>query len=198
VGYSGSNNIKIHVPGAAEIWIAQADLGGGSGGTEAGKPRPVGYSRNGVTITYEDFWIDVPGDEHGGDDGPPIDVQHLGRIARVRIELTKFDTTAVAAIKARVANTLFGRPVPIAASGSDPPAARPPGTLMFTNSYTMKLTIRAVRGDAEVHHFPRAFLRAAIDLNVATKFQSPILEFECHKDSDGVLENTVTTDLFAL
>lgn len=198
MGYSGSISNRVHVPGAAEIWIAQASLGGGSAGTSLGEPRVVGYSRNGVTITYEDFWIDVPGDEHGGDDGPPIDIQHLGRIARVRIELTKFDETSVSAIKARVDNTLFGRPAPIAASGSDPPAARPPGTLMFTNAYTMRLTIRAVRGDAAVHNFPRAFPRAAIDLNVATKYQSPILEFECHKDSTGVLENTVVTGLYAI
>ena len=44
----------------------------------------LGYTRNGADTTKEAYWLDVPGDENGGDDGPPIDVQYLGEIARVR------------------------------------------------------------------------------------------------------------------
>ena len=49
-----------------------------------GAQASLGYTRNGVDITFEGFFLDVMGDETGGDDGPPIDRQYLGEIARIR------------------------------------------------------------------------------------------------------------------
>ena len=64
----------VHVAGLALIKISF----GGSGYLE------LGYTRNGADITHEGFFLDVPGDENGGDEGPPIEIQFLGEIARVR------------------------------------------------------------------------------------------------------------------
>jgi hypothetical protein len=50
----------------------------------AGVLETVGYTRNGADLTTEGFWIDVPGDENGGDSGPPIEIQYVGEMARVR------------------------------------------------------------------------------------------------------------------
>ena len=44
----------------------------------------LGYTQNGVQIEEELYTGDVKGDENGGEEGPPIDVQYFGEVHRVR------------------------------------------------------------------------------------------------------------------
>lgn len=131
----------------------------------------LGYTANGAEITKEASFLNVPGDQNGGDDGPPIDVQILGEIARVRVELTKYDDTIASVLESRVAN----------GTGGVPPT---PGTLMFTDTKTRSLVLQ---GTTRTLTFPRAFPRGNVEVNKGTKFSRKIFEFECHENADGVL-----------
>lgn len=134
----------------------------------------LGYTRNGAEIVAEGYWINVPGDENGGDDGPPIDVQFVGETARIRLELTKWDVTVAAEVESRFKD----------GTGGTPGTA---GTLMFSGSKAMRLVIVPTTGG---RNFPRAFPRFAIELNKGTRFSTFVVEFEAHKDAAGVLWNT--------
>lgn len=138
----------------------------------------IGYTRNGVDVTKEAFWIDVPGDENGGDDGPPVDIQYLGEIARVRLELTKWDEAMADKIRARLKGETAGT-IPT------------PGTLMAAGSKTYTLTIDCV-DTTLVRHFYHAIPRMPIEMNRGTKFSTLVCEFECHKDGTTGLLYTDT------
>jgi len=137
----------------------------------------LGYTRQGAEIRDQAFWIDVPGDQYGGDQGPPIDVQYLGEIARIRLELTKWDETVATNLRARLAGDTEGQP------GT-------PGTLMFGGSKCSRLLINPTTGP---WNFPRAFLRDVWEMNKGTKYSTLVLEYEAHKDANGVLYNAVST-----
>ena len=61
----------------------------------------LGYTIEGVDINTEAFHLNVHGDQHGGDAGPPIDVQYLGQIAHVRCEFSKWDAPVAFELQAR-------------------------------------------------------------------------------------------------
>ncbi len=137
----------------------------------------LGYTRNGADESEDSFMTDVPGDENGGDEGPPIEIQMMGMIARVRLELTKWDTTVAAAIRARLKSATDGTPPT-------------PGTMIFSGAKDFRLLIHSV---SLPHNFPRAIPRSAIEMNNGTKYATLVIEFECHKDANGVLRNATTT-----
>lgn len=126
----------------------------------------LGYTRNGADSTNEAFWLDVPGDQNGGDDGPPIDIQYLGEIVRVRLELTKWNETVADKIRARVKGATAGAPAEV-------------GTLMGRDSKSVRLTIDAPNLP---RNYPRAIPRMPIEMNRGTKFSTLVCEFECHRD----------------
>ncbi len=142
----------------------------------------LGYTRNGVEISFTGFFLDVPGDENGGDDGPPVDVQYMGETATIRMELTKYNATVAGKVSARVNGGVEG--VPVAA-----------GTLMFgdrndlANNVAWRLLIQ-VSGGVGNMNFLRAFPRNVIELNKGTRFSTLVVEFEAHKNLAGVLWNT--------
>lgn len=178
--------IAVEVVGPALVCVAQSgvNLPGTPVNTDgAGNLVHLGYTRNGVTLSYEDYFLDVPGDQHGGDDGPPIEVQWLGSIARIRCEFTKWDEDVFEAIAARVSTETFGDPGNFVV-----------GHLMFSNESTTRVLVLPqplVAG--KVRNFPRCFIRAAIEINHASKYSSPIVEFEAHKDASGILHNKITS-----
>lgn len=137
----------------------------------------VGLTRNGADITHEAYWLDVPGDQNGGDNGPPIDIQFLGEIGRVRLEFTKWDKVVANQIRARARSATAGQPTVA-------------GTLMFGDLKYLRLLINAVNDPI---NFPVAIPRAPIEINRGVKYSVLVCEFECHKGSDGVLYNALTT-----
>ncbi len=161
--------VAILVAGLADIQVFTA-------GATAER---LGYTRNGAETTKEGFFLDVPGDQLGGDDGPPIDVQYFGEIVRVRCELTKFDNAVADELKSRTLNGTAGAPV----------AA---GSLMFgAADKAIRLCIKSA-GDPI--NFLRAFPRFPIEQNRGTKFSTLKIEFECHANAAGVVYNAVTTN----
>lgn len=124
----------------------------------------LGRTRNGADNTFEGFFLDVPGDDHGGDDGHPIDIQYLGEIARVRLELTKWDTTVADKVRPRFKGKPVGR-----VSGH--------GQLLIQDQFYYRLLLDC---DQAPINFPCAFPRMPVELNKGTKFSILVVEFECH------------------
>jgi len=162
----------VHVAGVALIKIS-------SGG---GAYQDLGYTRNGADITYEGFFLDVPGDQYGGDEGPPIEVQFLGEIARVRLELTKFDMTVADLVHARAAG-----------NGAGDANIAGPGTLLLANAVATRSMDLLIHTALFPVHFPVAIARQPIEINKATKFSTFVCEFECHREqTTGVLWDRLT------
>jgi hypothetical protein len=159
---------QVHIAGAALIKV-----GTGS----AGALEELGYTRNGANIRPEGYFLNVPGDQNGGDDGPPIEVIYMGETARVRIELTKFDSAIADKIACRVRGGTAGTPA----------AA---GTAMFAGDYTVRVLVSTTNAPI---NFLRCIPREPVEINKGTKFSTLVFEFEAHKNAAGVLYNAVTT-----
>lgn len=55
----------------------------------------LGYSLNGCRIEIRNRFFDVMADTGGGDEGVPVDVQTMGRLAIVRSRLVVFDSAVL-------------------------------------------------------------------------------------------------------
>lgn len=162
--YDGPALIRVAIPGV--------DLG-----NSAGNLANFGYTEDGAEPVLNGFWRNVPGDQNGGPEGPPIDIQFLGETATIRLVMTKFAVSVATALAARVAAATAGTPAAT-------------GTLMFEESKAFRLLISPTNRPL---NFPRVVLRGSIEINKGTKFQRWIGEFEAHKDANGVLYNATTT-----
>lgn len=131
----------------------------------------LGYTRDGAEIRFEGHFVDVPGDEKGGENGPPIDVQYMGERAVIRLELTKYDPAVAEKVMAR----LYGE------TPGTPGAA---GTLMFSGDKCFRVLINT---PARPLNFLRCFAREAIEVNKGTRFSRFIVVFEAHAADSGVL-----------
>lgn len=176
---------EIRVPGWCKVSVQQ------SSGTLATLTE-LGRTRNGVTVSFEHFWLDVPGDEFGGDDGPPIDAQFLGSVARIRCEFTKYDIDVLYAALGLLRGSDFGE---MGVQGS---SEKYPGKLIFSPvNYTRVLLQPQIE---QTRNFPRCFIRAPHEQNLATKYASPIVEFEAHVHDFGsgvlAVHNTSTSATF--
>ncbi len=153
----------------APVIVNVAGLVTVSVGMGAAAAQTLGFTQNGITYTEEGFYTDVPGDENGGDEGPPVDVQFMGEIHRIRAELTKYDPSVAAKIAGKVAGAVNG--VPAAA-----------GTLFFAGVLYMRVVVVGANG--HVRNYPFAIPRMPIELNVGTRFSRLVIEFEAHKVPD--------------
>ncbi len=166
--------VAVQVAGLATIAV-------GAEGAAFADLSILGYTRDGAEIVTEGHYVDIPGDENGGDEGPPIDVQYLGETAKARLELTKWNSTVADTIASRLHGATAGTP------GTA-------GSLMFAGSYVKRVLIyKAGTPNVAMFNFPRAFCRAPIEINKGTKFSTLILELEAYKDANGVLYNTSVT-----
>ncbi len=162
----------IQVPGACQILV---DTGSSHALEE------LGYSENGVFISEEMFMSDVPGDQNGGEEGPPIDVQYFGEIHRVRMELSKWDS----AVAAKVLPVLYGGTEGVAGT---------PGTLIAAGTLYYRLLLKTT-------NLPRNYLRAFLrgqpkEINTGTKYSRLVLNWECHANGiggGGTIYNTTTS-----
>ncbi|WP_321377117.1 hypothetical protein [Trichococcus shcherbakoviae] len=137
----------------------------------------LGYTRSGVDVRLEPHFLDVPGDEGGGEEGVPIEIEFLGETARIRLELTKYDDTVANKVHARVVGGTAGTPA----------AA---GTLIFAGAKDMRVCLV---GTNEPMNFPRCVPREPTELNKGSKFSTLVFEFVAYKDANGVLYNAVIT-----
>src|SRR6185436_21084756 len=107
----------VQVPGPCEV---QLDTG------TSHALESLGWSINGVEIQEDVKHLDVPGDQNGGDEGIPIDVQYLGEMHIVRMEMSKWDS---AVADKGLAKTYGGTAGTMST----------PGTLMSTVPYRLLL-----------------------------------------------------------
>ena len=161
----------IQVHGACECQISTNAQGGGALTT-------LGFTRNFAEIRKEARFLDVPGDENGGDDGIPIDIQYLGEIAIIRLELTKYDTTAANHVRARLDGVTTGVNATI-------------GALVLSATNTMRLLLKS---PTLPFNFPLVVPNGAIEIGIGTKYSTLICEFTAYPNAtSGLLYNAVAT-----
>ena len=138
----------------------------------------LGYSADMADATDQSFWHDVPGDLHGGPQGPPIDSQYLGQITRIRLELSKFDASVANKVRARLNAATAGT---IADANI--------GDLALQDSKTIRLLLSSA-GDPI--NFPLCMVKDAVEMARGTKYSTFVCEFEAHRNqTTGVLFNAV-------
>lgn len=147
-----------------------------TGTGSAGALEDLGYTRNQVEVEEETFYYNVPGDQNGGDDGPPIEIQFLGQIHRVRLDLSKYDAAVVEKLRSGVRGTTGGTIGTV-------------GTLMAASSSGFRVLISPTSR-------PRNYLfgipRIPIFEGKGTKWSPFSITFECHAVS-GTMFNTTTS-----
>ena len=170
--------IEVQVSGACAVYVAYANLA-------SAVPQLLGYTRNGLQPAEQGYYLNVPGDQNGGEEGPPIEIQWLGLTANIRLELTKYDMTVAHYIRRQLDNVTQGAP---AAAGS----------LMFSAALGCRLTLVPLAGGSGIgipQNFPRCITRQAIEVGRGSKFSTLVCEFEAHKDSSGICWNSSTTGI---
>lgn len=135
----------------------------------------LGYSINGIEISDEPFYSDVPSDENGGDEGPPIDVQYFGSVATIRMELSRWDS----AVAAKVFPFLYG-----GTAGTQ----GTPGALMSNNSFRL-----VIEPTSDPRNYPIAFPSEPIELNKGTKYSRLAITWKAYGFTNSLLWNTTTT-----
>jgi len=166
----------IHVPGAVQIQVS-------TGSGTPGAMEILGYTINGADITHDVLMSDVPGDQNGGDEGPPIDIQYFGQTARVRLELSSWDKLVASVLLSRFQGGDY----------QNAATTHTVGTLLSANSKGFRLHLKAetLGVDAPLTgsiNFLFAVPRSPVEFNKGTKFARLMFEFECHQ-SDGILFN---------
>lgn len=154
---AGKTLVKIDVSAALDTW------------------QDLGYTRDGVDISEQPFYLDVHGDENGGDAGPPIDTQHLGEIHTVTCMLTKWDKTVENAIR----NALR--------ESSTPGTLPTPGQFMIQDSEYFKVGLAAADPMTETQDrtYQYCIVRQPKTLNKGTKHEVLLFVFEAWMPAGG-------------
>lgn len=134
-------------------------------------------------IEERSFFHNVPGDRHGGPQGPPIEVQYLGSIVVIRAELSRWDPDVFDELRKRKANATAGAVL-----------LSEVGAPMLGGNY-FRVLLSSV---ARPLNFPCVLLRDAIPYGMGSKFSSLGVQFECHRmpatvagwAAEGTLYNT--------
>lgn len=135
----------------------------------------LGYSINGVEIEENIFTLPVHGDEHGGDAGPPIDIQYLGQVDTVRMELSKWDDAVLDRIRARLWNSGFTTP----AAGQVLSANI--GALFFGGGFYYRLALDAANSGFD-RDYIRVIFQEPIIVNRGVKHSIARLTATCYRE----------------
>lgn len=156
--------LNIQVPGLAVIKMT---LG------EDNAIQTFGYTQDGANLTFQPFYQDVPGDENGGDAGPPIDKVFMGEICQIQLDFTKWDAAYELILQKRMRDktNLLTTGVPVGA-----------GTLTFANAFTLQVV-----ATNRIYNFPRAVPESAFQINIGTKFARLQATFTAYKSTNGIL-----------
>lgn len=158
-----------NVAGKVQVWV---DTG------SAYALEFLGYTINGVEIEEVTFMSNVPSDENGGTEGPPNDVQHMGDLHYIRLEMGQFFDSVLAKIRSRLNTASEGTSIT-------------PGTLLRCGGYTYRVLLI---GPNYVRNYLACIPRGAIRMNAGTQFSRAMVEFEAHRHrTSGVLFNQTTT-----
>ncbi len=156
---------SIQVAGAAAIYVDTAS---------SHTLELLGYTRDGAFARFDGYFHDVPVDTHGGEAGPPADVQFMGETALVTLEFTSYDEAVAQKIRPRTYGGTAGTPA----------AA---GLLMLGGSLFHRLVINSA---VTPLNFPCAVFREPYEINKGTKFSSWRVEATAYAHpSTGILYN---------
>lgn len=135
----------------------------------------LGYSINGVDIEENIFTLDVHGDEHGGDAGPPIDIQYLGQVDTVRMELSKWDEAVLDKIRSRLWNAGFTAPLAGQVLSTNI------GALFFGGAFSFRLALDAANSGFDRDYIKVVF-REPITVNRGVKHSIVRLTATCYRE----------------
>lgn len=194
----------IQIAGHSSIWIGFPE-DRDSGGLYA-KMTEVGEQLDETQLAVQSFFHDVPGDRHGGPQGPPIERQILGQIVRGVLNLSRFDPEVRRRLHRHNAFATEGTIL-----------AAEIGSLLFRDR---GFRIVIVPGKANViptqvpalqdagkdyfaWNFPCVMINDAIECGQGTKFSALRFAFEAHRAPEGhpntgVLWNREVADVVAL
>jgi hypothetical protein len=158
----------IQVPGAAHVLI-------NSGGSSA--LQGLGYTENGAEVREELLAGDIPGDQNGGDQGPPIDIQKFGLIGHVHLEMSKFDLA--------VAQYVIAKSNPNGGIATGQGVSPTPGNLIFSNTDYFRLLLFPAVNASFVRNFLIAVPREAHTYNLGTKYARFITDWICYPPLGG-------------
>lgn len=185
-----TNAEAIQVAGKSNIWLALP--------ATPTMLIKVGEQLDDTQLEILDFWHDVHADSHGGPQGPPVERQHLGKIARGTLTLSKWNPLVLEHLHKH--NLMATE-----------------GTLLETEIGGLTLKDRHFRvliypkrtnvtlGAATDYHltwnFPCAVLGSPVQLGQGTKFSALRLSVEAHRAPAGhakagvVWDRDVTADV---
>lgn len=115
----------------------------------------LGYSLNGCRIEFRRRTFDVMADTGGGDDGVPVDVQSMGRIAIIRSRLVVYDDAILDGLQRLADETNLGELESI-------------GYLLGANAKFSRLLITSPLA-AKPWNFPTGHLIDATEVEIGTK-----------------------------
>jgi len=156
--------MTVHVAGPAHLQVATP---------ASGALEDLGYSRNGVDVTFRGYYDDVPSDLMGGELGPPLDVQYFGETADIQCQLTSYQTSVYNKVQAQLAAGTAGTP------GT-------PGTLMFSELKAFRLRITST---IEILNFVNVVFRQPREINKGTRFSQAVVVATAYENDSGVLYN---------
>ena len=159
---------QVNVTGLTNIRI-QLAIG-------AGQLVDLGESQDMVDIDERVFLHNVPGDAHGGPQGPPIDVQMLGMTVGVTCELSRWDPNQVDALRQRRVLGSLGSI--LATDVGD--------LLLSTGSFRVLLDT-----PTRALNFPTCILREPIRFSMGTKYTAVFFSFEAHRTQSGQRQNVL-------
>ena len=147
----------------------------------------LGWTANGAEISRQKFTVDIPGDQNGGDDGVPIEIQDFGGLYRVRLEMTKWETTVESAIR-KTGNPNGTGGFSSLALGS----VITPGTPIIANAAYYRLLLLPTDAARAVNFLCAVLRDDPYEINFGTKYSRLVLSFVCYP-LNGVIWNTTTT-----
>lgn len=156
--------LTIQVDGKALIQIASP---------ANGTLEDLGYTMNGVEITENLYVGDVSGDENGGEEGPPIDIQYFGQVDVIRMLFTKWDEAVLNKIRAALAGGTAGTP------GVS-------GTLYFQGAVSFQLKINTAN---RPRIYRNVIFREPKEINKGTKHSRAMIVATAYKDANGILHS---------
>ena len=162
--------VQINVSGVTTVKVGT----GASGALET-----LGKALDMIDVHDEPFFHEVPGDAHGGPQGPPIDIQFLGRVVRGRVELYTYDRTVFEGLRTRIVGGTDGSVV----DGDI-------GDLLIQDDKAIRVLLDNTN---DPMNFPLCQITSACDITLGTKFSTAVFEFTAHPGRAPALpDNGVT------
>lgn len=161
-----SDSRVIVVPGRVEILLAVTNA--------YTSLFHLGESEDGIQVSEQYFWHDVPGDRYGGSSGPPTEKQFLGMMARFNLRMSRWDPAQLAKIENVGGLLSTNGLVPLASVGALTLATRGVRILLVCN-----------RDSSQTRNYPCCIVSEPITVGKQSKYSTCGLGIEAHRVPEG-------------